>query len=102
MKINIDYCSFGYQHFFRILRHFITRIGIVDWSQISNISVEYWSTITHEPAEITTYEHIYEENSTGFWVLVDQYFAEIFEICDQSAIIPIHALKCRKILKKCW
>ena len=28
---------------------------------------------------------------------MDQYFAEIFEICDQSTI-PIHVLKCRKIL----
>ena len=34
--------------------------------------------------------------------MVDQYFTEIFEICHQSthSTIPIHVLKCRKILKK--
>ena len=31
--------------------------------------------------------------------MVDQYFKEIFEICDQSTI-PIHVLKCCKNLKK--
>ena len=30
--------------------------------------------------------------------MVDQYFTEIFDICDQSTI-PIHVLKCRMILK---
>ena len=30
--------------------------------------------------------------------MVDQCFTKIFEICDQSTI-PIHVLKCRKILK---
>ena len=32
--------------------------------------------------------------------MVDQYFIEIFEICDQSIIqIPIHVLKYRKVVK---
>ena len=31
----------GYRHFFRILRQFNTWINIVNWSQISNISVKY-------------------------------------------------------------
>ena len=30
--------------------------------------------------------------------MVDQYFTELFDICDQSTI-EIHVLKCRKILK---
>ena len=33
--------------FFRISRHFNTSIGIVDWSQISNISVKYWACWNH-------------------------------------------------------
>ena len=46
--------TLGYQHFFKILRHFNTWIGIVDWSQISNISEKYWSTTTHKPVEFTS------------------------------------------------
>ena len=51
--IELCRCSLGYQHFFRILRHFNTWIGIVDWSQISSISINYWSTTT------TTHERAY-------------------------------------------
>ena len=48
-------CIIGYQHFIRILWHFNTWFGIVDRSQISNISVKYWSTTTHKPDEFTSY-----------------------------------------------
>ena len=53
-KMLVTYCPLGYQHFSRIFWYFNTWIDMVDWSQISNISVKYWSTTNHEPAEITT------------------------------------------------
>ena len=40
------YIRFDNQQFFRILKHFNTWIGIVDRSQISNISEKNWSTTT--------------------------------------------------------
>ena len=92
----------GYQHFFRTLWHFNTWIGIINWSQISNISVKYWSPLpTSQLNLLNKCALMYVVISAGSWVLVDQYFTELFEICDPSTI-PIHVLKCRKILKKCW
>ena len=43
---------------------------------------------TYKPAEITTHEHVYEINSSGLWVVVDQYF---FRNISHLDTIPMHA-----------
>ena len=61
---------------------------------ITNLKYSWKILIHYDPQP----SWIYFINSAGSWVVVDQYFTKIFEICDQSTI-PIHVLKCREILK---